>query len=136
MEINTNLPLVSLVTLNFNGIRFLKKLFDSIRACTYPNLEIIMVDNFSTDDSIAFVEANYPEVKIVRNQENLMYAGGNNEGLKVAHGKYICLLNNDVEVDPGFVEPIVEAFEKDPALGAAQPKILGMELRDHLEYAG
>ncbi len=136
MEFDEQSPLVSLVTLNFNGLRFLKDLFDSIRQVTYPNLEIIMVDNDSSDESVHFVRENYPEVKIIRNVENLMYAGGNNEGLKVAAGKYICLINNDVDVDPGFIEPIVEAFETRERLGAAQPKILAMQERERLEYAG
>ncbi|NIV15450.1 MAG: glycosyltransferase [Aliifodinibius sp.] len=129
-------PLVSVVTLNFDGIRFLKDLFDSLRRCTYPNLEVIMVDNCSQDESVNFVKQNYPEVKIVENSENLMYTGGNNEGLKHAKGKYICLVNNDVDVDPGFIDPIVNAFESNARIGAAQPKILAMQERDRLEYAG
>lgn len=129
-------PKVSLVTLNYNGLRFLKELFDSLRKCTYPNMEVIMVDNCSADESVTFVRENYPEVKLLENPDNYMYARGNNEGLKIADGDYICLLNNDVDVDPGFIEPVVAAFEADKKLGAIQPKILGQQKRDHLEYAG
>lgn len=129
-------PLVSVVTLNFNGRRFLKGLFDSLRACTYPHLEILMVDNCSDDDSVAFVRENYPEVRIIENAENYMYSGGNNEGIRHARGKYICVLNNDVEVDPGFIEPVIEVLENDPEVGAAQSKLLGLQQRHMLEYAG
>ena len=136
MNRTAGLPLVTILTLNYNGKRFLKNLFDSLRSCTYPNLEIIMADNASTDDSVNFVQSEYPEVKILRNAENYMFARGNNEGLKIANGKYICVINNDVEVAPDFVEPVVAAFEANPHLAAAQPKILAMQQRDHLEYSG
>ncbi|MCB0306630.1 MAG: glycosyltransferase family 2 protein [Calditrichaeota bacterium] len=129
-------PLVSIITLNYNGKRFLKDLLDSLRRCTYPNLEIILVDNCSTDDSVAFVQAHYPEVKVHQNAENYLYAGGNNEGLKIAAGEYLCLLNNDVTVDPGFVEPLVEMFRRYPRMAAGQPKILAMADPGQLEYAG
>ncbi len=133
---NGEYPLVSIVTLNFNGIKFLPDLFTSLRQVTYPNLEIIMVDNFSDDESVRYVARHFPEVKVVRNPENYMYARGNNVGLKVARGKYVCLLNNDTEVEPGFIEPVVAAFEGNPNIAAVQPKILGLQQRDQLEYAG
>jgi len=129
-------PLVSIVTLNYNGLDFLPQLFDSLRQITYPNVEIIMVDNYSDDASVAFVEKNYPEVRVVRNPENYMYAKGNNVGIRHAQGKYVCLLNNDVEVEPDFIEPIVAAMENNPVIAAAQPKIRGLQKRDYLEYAG
>lgn len=129
-------PLVSVVTLNYNGKRFLKGLFDSLRECTYPNLEIIMVDNCSHDDSVQFVKAHYPEVKVHQNDQNYLYAGGNNRGLALANGEYICVLNNDVLVDPGFIEPMVEAFEANARMMAGQPKILAMQNRHQFEYAG
>lgn len=135
-SVNSEKPLVSILIINFNGYRFLKTCFDSLQNCTYPNLEIIFIDNYSTDESVAFVTQNYPEVKIVQNTENYMFARGNNEGIKVANGEYICLLNNDVEVDPGFIEPIIDIFEKYPEIGACQSKLLEMKNRSHLEYTG
>lgn len=129
-------PLVSVVTLNFNGKRFLQGLFESLERCTYPNLEIIMVDNCSDDQSVAFVREHFPAVKVVINEQNLMYAGGNNQGLKVAAGEFVCLINNDVDVDAGFIEPLVEAMREHPEIAAVQPKILAMQQRDYLEYAG
>lgn len=129
-------PLLSILIVNFNGLKFLKTCFDSLRKCAYPNREIIFIDNCSTDSSVEFVRRTYPEVKIVQNSENYMFARGNNEGIKIAGGKYICLLNNDVEVDAGFIEPIIEVFEKDPTIGACQSKLLEMQNRRHLEYTG
>lgn len=129
-------PLVSILIVNFNGIRFLKNCFNSLRNCTYPNLEILFIDNCSTDNSVEFVNQNYPEVKVIQNAENFMFARGNNEGIKIAKGKYICLLNNDVEVDAGFIEPIIDVFEKYPKVGACQSKLLEMQNRNHLDYTG
>jgi GT2 family glycosyltransferase len=129
-------PLVSIVILNYNGLKFLKDVFDSLLEGSYPNLEIIMVDNRSSDESVEFVQRHYPEVIIHQNPENYKYARGNNEGIKISKGKYICLLNNDVKVSPGFVEPIIDYFENDPKVGAAQPKILDFSNRINLEYAG
>jgi hypothetical protein len=136
MKQKAAMPLVSILILNYNGKRFLKNLFDSLLQCTYPNLEIIMVDNASQDDSVAFVQTHYPQVKIHQNAENYMFARGNNEGLKVVSGKYVCVMNNDVEVAPDFIEPIVAAFENDARIAAVQPKILAMQMRDHFEYSG
>ncbi len=136
MKQKAAMPLVSILILNYNGKRFLKNLFDSILQCTYPNLEIVMVDNASEDDSVAFVQTHYPQVKIHQNAENYMFARGNNEGLKVVSGKYVCVMNNDVVVAPDFIEPIVAAFENDARIAAVQPKILAMQMRDHFEYSG
>ena len=129
-------PLVSIITVNYNGLEYLKMLFTSLRRVTYSPLEVILVDNASTDESVEYTRRHFPEVVILRNPENYMYARGNNEGIRIARGEILCLLNNDVEVDPGFLEPIVEAFQKDETLAAAQPKILALDQRDYFEYAG
>lgn len=129
-------PLVSIIIVNFNGESYLQTLFESLAKCSYPNLEIVFVDNCSHDGSINFVERNYPSVKVLKNPENYMFARGNNEGIKIAGGKYICLLNNDTEVDSKFLEPLVDFFENHEEFGAAQPKILDINRKDHLEYAG
>ncbi len=136
MTRQTGLPLVSIVTLNFNGKKFLAGFFESLQKCSYPNFEIIFVDNCSQDDSVDFVKKHFPDVKIVQNDQNYLFAKGNNEGLKIVKGKYVCVINNDVEVDPGFIEPIIAAFEKNGQLAAIQPKILAMQQRDFLEYSG
>ncbi len=129
-------PLISIIILNYNGIKFLKVLFDSLLKTTYSNYEIIMVDNYSTDDSVNFVQKNYPSVKVYGTGKNLGYAGGNNFGIKKANGEIILLLNNDIEVTPNWLNPIIEEFQSDENIAACQPKILQMKNRNYFEYAG
>ncbi len=129
-------PLVSVVVLNYNGMQFLRACFDSLADCTYPRLELLMVDNGSTDDSIRFVQENYPLVQVLESGGNIGYSAGNNLGLAAAKGKYVVLLNNDVEVTPGWVEPLVEELEAHPDVAACQPKILHLLDRKKFEYAG
>lgn len=129
-------PLVSLITVNWNGLEYLKMLFSSLRKVSYRPIEIILVDNASTDESVAFTREHFPEVKIVQNDKNYMYARGNNEGIKIARGKILCLINNDVKVDPGFLEPVVQTFLADEAVVACQPKLLDLNSPEQFEYAG
>ncbi|MCE5328889.1 glycosyltransferase family 2 protein [bacterium] len=95
------LPFVSIITVNYNGIFFLKKLFDSINNLNYPRdkFQVIMVDNASKDGSIDFVRKNYPFVEILTLEKNLGFAGGNNAGVKLARGDYIAFINNDCVVE-------------------------------------
>jgi GT2 family glycosyltransferase len=133
-EIDT--PRFSVVIPNYNGLIYLQDCFNSLRKSNYPNLEIILVDNGSTDESVAFVEQNFPEVKIIRSDTNLSYSGGSNLGIQHATGKYVVLLNNDTEVTPGWLNPLLEEFESDSQLAACQPKILSMSDHAMFEYAG
>ncbi|MEE9465148.1 MAG: glycosyltransferase family 2 protein, partial [Candidatus Neomarinimicrobiota bacterium] len=130
------MPLVSVIVLNYNGLRFLQTCFDSLAASAYTQQELIMVDNGSTDDSVAFVEQNFPQVRIIRSTSNLSFSGGNNLGVRHAQGKYVVLLNNDTEVTPGWLEPLVEELESDERIAACQPKVLSMTNRRMFEYAG
>ncbi|UCH10074.1 MAG: glycosyltransferase family 2 protein [Fidelibacterota bacterium] len=132
----TNSPTFSVVIANYNGLAFLPACFDSLLNSTYPHLEILMVDNGSTDNSVAFVEKNYPQVRIIKSPTNLSYSGGNNLGIQHAAGKYIILLNNDTEVSPGWLEPLLEEMESDTNIAACQPKILSLRDRHMFEYAG
>ncbi|RMG63316.1 MAG: glycosyltransferase family 2 protein [Calditrichaeota bacterium] len=129
-------PLVSLITVNYNGRAFLHGLLESLQACRYPHLEIILVDNASADDSVAFVRSHYPQVQIVENAQNYRFARGNNIGMARARGSIVGLINNDVVVDPDFLQPIVAAFAADAELGAVQPKVLDLQRPGYLEYAG
>lgn len=129
-------PQVSVVILNYNGKKFVQSLFESLFKTTYPSVEWIMVDNASSDDSASFTEKNYPQVKLIRSEANLGYTGGNNLGIAAAHGKYIVLLNNDVEVAPDWLDHLVNEAEKNKAIGALQPKLQSMINRGYFEYAG
>ncbi len=105
-------PLVSVIIVNFNGQKWLKKCLDSLLDQTYNNFEIIFVDNNSSDDSIEFLEKNYQDkrIKIIKNEKNLGFAGGNNVGIKEAKGDYILFLNNDTWVGEGFLENLWQQY--------------------------
>ena len=108
-------PKVSIIIVNFNGKRFLKKCLDSIFSQTYSNYEVTLVDNASTDGSAEFVEKNYPRVKLIKNDKNLGFAGGNNVGISVAFKdpdvKYVALLNNDTRVINNWLSELVKVAE-------------------------
>lgn len=104
--------LISVIIVNWNGKRWIEKCFDSLRGQTYKKFEVIFVDNASTDDSVAFVEQNYPEVIIIKSDENLGFAGGNNLGINKAQGEYILLLNSDTWCDGDFMERVVFSFHE------------------------
>ncbi|AXY72547.1 glycosyltransferase family 2 protein [Paraflavitalea soli] len=129
-------PLVSIVILNWNGRKFLEQFLPSVQASTWTNKNIVVIDNASTDDSIPFLQAHYPAVQIVRNSANFGFAQGYNEGLKAVKGDYYVLLNSDVEVTPGWIEPVIALMESDATIGACQPKLLQYENRHLFEYAG
>jgi GT2 family glycosyltransferase len=133
---DTTSPTFSIIIANYNGLAFLQACFDSLLNATYTNTEILMVDNGSTDRSVAFVEEFYPQVRIIRSPANLSYSGGNNLGIRHATGKYVVLLNNDTEVSPGWLEPLLEELESDSNIAACQPKILSLRDRHMFEYAG
>ena len=127
---------VSVVIINYNGRKYLQQFLPSVLAGTYSNMEIIVADNASTDDSIEFLRNTYPSVRIIELKRNHGYAGGYNLALKEVKSDYYVLLNSDVEVSPGWIEPVVELMEKDKMIGACQPKILSYHQKDQFEYAG
>ncbi len=129
-------PKVAVVILNWNGRFFLEKFLPSVYNSDYPCVEFVVGDNGSTDDSVAFVEANYPAIRIIRNNNNLGFAGGYNEVLKYVEADYFILLNSDVEVTPHWITPVIELLENNPDMAAAQPKIRSCYQRDHFEHAG
>lgn len=128
--------LVSIIIVNYNGLRFLKDCFRSLLNQDYKHLEVIMVDNASTDQSVAFVRNNFPDVKIVINQENSGYAGGNNLGFKNCTGEYIMVLNNDVFLQSDLVSSLLRAYDRIPNLGAVQPMVKLMNDKENLDACG
>lgn len=103
---------------------------------TYENKSIIIIDNCSTDGSVEWLNLTYPEVKIILNEANFGFSKGYNVGLKDNKSEYYLLLNTDVEVTPGLLEPMIEILGKDEKAAICQPKILSYHKRDHYEYAG
>ena len=135
-NLKVNEPLISILVLNYNGKKFLKACFDSLLESEYRNSEIVLVDNNSTDDSVAFTMETYPAIRIVQTHLNGGYSRAYNIAFSQAKGKYFVLLNNDVVVDRGWLKPLVEAAERDPAIGALQPKIRSLVDDGFFEYAG
>ena len=116
-------PSIAIVILNWNGRKHLENFLPSVVASTYPGMEVIVADNASTDDSIPFLRQHYPGVRIISLDQNYGFARGYNEALKQVKSDYYVLLNSDVEVEPGWIEPVLDLMEKDPSIGACQPKI-------------
>ena len=129
-------PLVSVVIPNWNGREFLPACLDSLRAQTYPHIEIILVDNASVDGSPEMVEEQHPEVRVLRLPENRGFTGACNTGLRAAGGEIAVLLNNDTEAAPDWVEQVVGAFKRHPQAGMVASKMLLYDQRDMLHTAG
>lgn len=127
---------VSIIIPHWNGIEILSDCLNSLKKTTYANLEIIVVDNASTDGSPDWVADNHPEVSLVRSNENNGYAGGCNRGAAVAEGELLLFLNNDTVHESDWIEPLVEAIQTDDSLAAVQPKILNYYERNQFDYAG
>ena len=129
-------PLVSIITVNYNQAGVTCALLESLNKTTYPNLEVIVVDNHSTEDDPSIIKQRYPNIVFIQNPINYGFAAGNNYGLMRARGEYVMLLNNDIEVPPGFLEPLVAKLENHPEIGAVSPRIKFYYQPDTIQYAG
>lgn len=129
-------PSVAIVILNWNGKKHLAQFLPSVLATSYARHEVIVADNASTDDSVAFLQQHYPQVRIILLQENHGFAQGYNEALKQVEADYFMLLNSDVEVTPGWLDPMVQLLERDANNVACQPKVLAWRNKQLFEYAG
>jgi len=129
-------PKVAIVILNWNGLKYLRRFLPSVLSSVYPNLEIIVGDNGSTDGSVDFIKKEYPAVGIIQNDQNYGFTGGYNKVLEKVDADYYILLNSDVEVSPGWIAPVIALMESDPTIAAAAPKILAFNQKDHFEHAG
>lgn len=126
---------LAVVILNWNGKALLEQFLPSVLAHSKA-ADIYVADNASTDDSIAFVKANYPNIHIIQNSENGGFAKGYNEALKAVEADVYCLLNSDIEVTENWLSPISAMFESDAKTAIIQPKIRDYKKKTHFEYAG
>ena len=126
---------LAIVILNWNGKELLQKFLPSVIQNS-KEADIYVADNASTDDSISFVKATYPSIKIIRNKNNGGYAKGYNDALKHIEADVFCLLNNDVEVTENWLQPIIKTFELHKNTAIIQPKLLDYKKKDFFEYAG
>ncbi|MGB0429097.1 MAG: glycosyltransferase family 2 protein [Bacteroidia bacterium] len=129
-------PQLSIITVNYNGINDTLQMLESIKQANYDLIEVIVVDNASKSDPTDQIHHHYPEVRVIRSDKNLGFAGGNNLGIRVAKGNYIMLLNNDTLVDQDFAEPIVNTFEQNPDVGIVGSKIHFNHSPGVIQYAG
>lgn len=131
------MPKVAVVILNYNGKRFLEQFLPNVLENTNAELaEIVVADNASTDDSVAFMQSHYPDIRLIENESNGGFATGYNLALRQIEAKYFVLLNSDIEVAPHWIEPVVEMMEADESIVACQPKILSFYDKTKFEYAG
>ena len=127
---------VAVVILNFNTRAFLEKFLPSVCASDYHQLEIVVADNASSDDSVAYVRSAFPQVRLIELDQNYGFTGGYNRALKQVEAEYYILLNSDVEVDRNWIKPLVEMAIKQPEIAAIQPKLLAWHQKEAFEYAG
>lgn len=127
----TELPTVSVVVLNFNGRDYLPACLHALADTDYPDekLEIMVVDNDSSDGSAETVELDFPDVRLLRSGGNVGFAAGNNAGIRAAKGEFVALVNPDTEVEPGWLRPLVETMGAGTDIAAVCPKLLLYEDR-------
>ena len=128
-------PLVSVIVLNYNAGDLLLNCIDSLKKSTYANLEILVVDNISSDESQRKCKEKFPDIKLIQNEKNLGYCGGNNIGIKEAKGEFIVILNPDTIVEPNCVKELILAHEKFGD-GLYQPKILSLNEENIIQSTG
>lgn len=130
-------PMVSISVVNLNGKDYLSTCLDSIKNLNYPQdkLEIIVVDNGSTDGSVKLVKENYPEVKIIKNGKNMGFAFANNQAARIASGEYVAFLNNDTKVDKEWLIELLKPVYGDSEVVASGSKVLSADGK-RLDFVG
>ena len=125
---------LSIISVNYNGIKDTCELIDSITFT--DDMEVIVVDNGSIEDEVALILQRYPQVKTIRSNKNLGFAGGNNLGIKAANGKYLFLINNDTIFKDYNVQSLIDRLESSPTIGMVCPKIRFARGNNPVQFAG
>jgi GT2 family glycosyltransferase len=125
----------AVVLLNWNGIHLLKQFLPEVISYS-PGASIVVADNASGDGSVEMLRSEFPTVRVIEINENKGFTGGYNEALRKINAEFYVLLNTDVQVTPGWIEPMEALFDSDPTIGAIQPKIRAFKQRSEFEYAG
>jgi GT2 family glycosyltransferase len=127
---------IAIVILNWNGKKFLEKFLPFVIEYSKNIAEVIIADNASSDNSIAYLKSEFPEIRIILNNENGGFAKGYNDALAQVDADYFVLLNSDIEVTPNWIEPVIKLMESDSKIAACQPKLISYFDREKFEYAG
>ena len=132
-----NIVLLSIITINYNGLKNTCELIDTL-PLKDNSIEVIVVDNASFQDEATIIEAQYPQVKVIRSKDNLGFAGGNNLGIKAAQGKFIFFLNNDTFLKPqtSDLRSLISRLETSPKIGMVCPKIRFTWGNQLIQFAG
>ena len=128
---------LSIITINYNGIKDTCELIDSLPLGS-PSMEVIVVDNASKEDEASIIENRYPNIKVIRSNKNLGFAGGNNLGIKAARGKYLFFINNDTLLShqPSAIDSLISRLESDEKIGMVCPKIRFAWDNNPIQFAG
>ncbi len=126
----------AIVILNWNGVAHLRRFFPSVVAAAEGVAEVVVADNGSTDESVAWIEATYPSVRVIRLDRNYGFSEGYNRALREVEATYYILLNSDVETPKGWIEPLIRTMRQHPEVAACAPKLRSSERRNEFEYAG
>ena len=134
-------PLISIITVNYNGLALTTELLNSIRRISYTNIEIFVVDNASHENPQSFLAQHYPEVQCIRSEQNLGFAGGNNLAVHQAKGDFLFFINNDTEMTEGCLNRLITTFDSQPKAGLVSPMICYFNesktvKSDLIQYAG
>ncbi|MBU3127143.1 glycosyltransferase family 2 protein [Clostridium tagluense] len=135
MKIN-QLIKVSIIIPNYNGLKYIKGCIDSLARQVFKNVEIIIVDNASQDGSCEYILKNYPRIKLISLKENYGFSKAVNEGIKASNYEYVVLLNNDTEVEGGWLENLVNCMEKDEKIFSCCSKMVQFLDRDKIDDSG
>lgn len=127
---------LAVVILNWNGRSFLERFLPTLERTIPEYAEIVVCDNASSDDSVEFMRKNHPNIRLLLNERNEGFARGYNLALGQIEAKYYCLLNSDIEVTEGWIEPIIEQMDEQDTIAAVQPKLLSFDNRNQFEYSG
>lgn len=130
------MPAVSVVIPNLNGRHLLPMCLDTLRMQTFKDFEVIVVDNGSSDGSIELLKEKYPEAVIIALDKNYGFAYPVNRGIEAARGEFVCLLNNDIELDVHWMEELLGALRKHPEAGSCGPKLMRLEERERINVLG
>ena len=129
-------PLVSVIIPHYGGEEIIQECLKSLKSSNYIQLEIIVVDNSSTDDSIKIMKDKFPHVTLIQSEFNRGFAGGCNFGAQHAMGRYLLILNNDTIHESGWIKHLVQCMESDKNISSVQPKIKNYKKQDYFDYAG